>query len=182
MDFTSAIEAGTLIFAILTFIISSIMSGIQNRKVANRETYQRLELAAIDLFRFEADHLEVIRPVWETATPVPPAGSAENMVVNDYLCQILNLFEMAIRLRKEKVVPPEVFGSWVKWYFNVVESPHFEELWEELKTEYTSDLRSVLDFGLANAHSGVTYKQRADTFFTFVGKQLNCKHILNWNA
>ena len=52
------INLSTVIVAVVTFFITQRSENIKNRKVANREIYMNLELAAIDLFRFEADHIE----------------------------------------------------------------------------------------------------------------------------
>ena len=71
------------------------------------------ELASIDLFRFEAT-------LWNhppgLGRPVILRGRRNTRRGLNYVCQILNLFEMAIRLRKEVSFSPEVFGSWVIWY------------------------------------------------------------------
>lgn len=59
------IQVVSIFLALLTFVIAHLISRSKDRRVANRETYMQLELAANELFRFEADHVEVIRPMCE---------------------------------------------------------------------------------------------------------------------
>ena len=180
MNIDCIIQATSIIVAVLTFIVAHIISRAKDRRTANRETYQRLELASIDLFRFEADHIEAIRPIWEENVPVPDMESAEYIVTMDYVCQILNLFEMAIRLRKERIVPPEVFGSWVIWYYNVANAPHFEQIWNEVMWDYTSDLRLIMHEGVLLKNAETDEDTRLEKFFSHVSNLLKCKDIKSW--
>jgi GNAT superfamily N-acetyltransferase len=178
----AAIQSVSIMVAVTTFVIAHAISRARDRRVANRETYQRLELASIDLFRFEADHIEAIRPIWEVSVPIPPQGSAEHMVAMDYVCQMLNLFEMAIRLRKEKVVPPEVFGSWVIWYYNLANAPHFHTIWDQVMWDYTSDLRYIMNEGVVLAKTETQDGVRRRRFFRHVASGLKCPAIGQWLA
>ncbi|MBK7696427.1 MAG: hypothetical protein IPI30_19580 [Saprospiraceae bacterium] len=142
------INLSTVIVAVVTFFITQRSENIKNRKVANREIYMNLELAAIDLFRFEADHIELIRPIVEDGKKLPTKGSAERLIANNYVCQILNLFEMAINFRKEGIMPFEVFESWISWFSELISYPGFKEIWLELGDDYSNDLGEVLNRGL----------------------------------
>jgi len=100
------------------------------------------------LFRFEADHIELIRPIVEDGKKLPTKGSAERLIANNYVCQILNLFEMAINFRKEGIMPFEVFESWISWFSELISYPGFKEIWLELGDDYSNDLGEVLNRGL----------------------------------
>lgn len=180
MSTDSIIQSLSIIFGFVIFIITHILSKMRDRAVANRETYQILELASIELFRFEANHIEIIRPVWEDSVPVPPEGKAEHIVVIDYVCQILNLFEMAIRFRKEGVVPPQVFGSWVIWFYNLSNAPHFPEIWEEVRWDYTIDLREIINEGVRLKKEKLDEEERREQFFINVSKIFRCKAISDY--
>lgn len=180
MTVEATVQAVSIMVAILTFIIAQAVNRARNLHIANRETYQRLELASIGLFRFEADHVETIRPVWEESVPVPPEGSAEHFVVTDYVCQLLNLFEMAIRLRKERVVPPEVFGSWVVWYYDLANAAHFPTIWDRVMWNYTSDLRHIMNVGVRLATDEADDAVRRNKFFRYVADELKCPAIGQW--
>lgn len=174
------IQAIAACVAVTTFVITYVTSRGKDRRAANRETYQRLELASVDLFRFEAENIGAIRPVWEKSVPVPVKGTAEYIVTMDYVCQILNLFEMAIRLRKDGVVPPEVFGSWVVWFHNVANAPHFEEIWNDVLWDYTPDLRAVINKAVSLKHNCLNAETRLTTFFSHVADVFDCDHIRQW--
>ena len=76
MTLDSILSAASFFFAVITFLVAHFVSKYRDRIVANREIYQQLELASLDLFRFEADHLELIKPLWEAGAPPPAAGTA----------------------------------------------------------------------------------------------------------
>lgn len=142
------IQIATLIVATATFIIAQAIQRNRDRDVARRGIYEKLELASIELFRFEADHIDLIRPVWEEETPIPPKDSAEYIATLNYVCQILNLFELSIKFRKDGTMPEDVFGSWVAWFFLLVKSPGFPEIWEDARGNYLPMLRNIMDGGI----------------------------------
>jgi len=137
-----------VLVAVGTFVWSQRSEGRKNRKMAAREVYQGLELAAIDLFRFEANNISLIRPIWEQDEKLPDKQSTRYYVTLNYVCQILNLFEMAIQFRRDEIMPEEVYKSWIAWFGQLIQSPKFEEIWPELKENYTESLVRILDHGI----------------------------------
>lgn len=96
------IQAVSIIAAAVTFVVAQSREKRKDRRVAAREAYQQIELAAIEIFRFEAGNLDTIRPVWEQGAKMPKDSSAEYTATMNYVCQMLNLFEIALRFRKQK--------------------------------------------------------------------------------
>lgn len=170
------IQVAAIFVALVTFTIAHVVSASKDRKNANREIYQQLELASIDLFRFEADHIEFTRPLWEENTPLPQAGTAERIVVTNYACQMLNLFEMSIRFRKEGIMPPDVFASWINWFYDLCNGPHFPEIWYETRLNYTKDLRVIIDAGIKITRSDNTIEHKKQ-FYAFAGDHFGCDEI-----
>lgn len=170
------IQTAAVFVALSTFLIAHFVNAAKDRKNANREIYQKLELASIDLFRFEADHIEYIRPVWEETTPLPPAQTAERNVVTNYACQMLNLFEMAIRFRKEKIMPAEVFVSWISWIYDLCNAPHFPEIWYDTRLNYTMDLRKIINKGVEYTISKSISDSKME-FYKFIGGHFKCSEI-----
>jgi|ERR1041385_165753 hypothetical protein len=175
----TVVQAMVVVMAVLTLVITTWDTHRRDRQAANRSTYQRLELAAIDLFRFEAQETEVIRPLWQLGIPEPVEGTAEAIVFMNYVCQILNLFEMAMRFRRQKVIPSEVFASWVSWYFLVCGAPGFSAIWRNVRFDYTPDLRAILDQGVTLTQLENPDMARA-SFYRHVGELLDCPVILTW--
>jgi len=144
------ISVGTVAELILLIIsVGAVLSGIllekrRDRAIAKREIYQRLELASIDLFRFEADHLDLIRPLYtgEDAASDPAMFHA----YQNYVCQILNLFEMSVELFCEGVIEEQVFRSWIAWFRETGQAPGFASLWNGgLRDNYTGRLARIMD-------------------------------------
>lgn len=183
MELSDIIQVLALVTTIAIFGAAHFISRNRDRVAANREIYQRLELASIELFRFEADHPELVKQLREKDAHVPKKDSAEETVLIDFLCQYLNLFEMAYRLRKEDIVPHDVFGSWVVWFLSLAEAPAFPRLWEEVKCDYVKDLVQVMEkaMELVKQYPDDTIRRRE--FFQFMSKALGCcPDIANWHG
>lgn len=135
----------------------------QTQVIERREIYQRLELASIDLFRFEHEQVEVFKAVWVDETSAPP-DSLEYLRTKQYMCQILNLFEMATSFLEEEIISDEVYGSWVVWMYELAARPAFQAAWaHDLRANYVATLRTVLDHA-------VTLSDRPDGLARFYGE------------
>lgn len=176
------IQVLSLFVAVITFLVAHLLSSARDRRTANWENYQRLELASIDLFRFEADHLEIVRALWEDRAAQPARDTAEWTVFMNYVCQHLNLFEMALRFRREKIVPPEVFGSWVIWFLTLARAPGFRLVWEDLKCDYTRELREIFNEAMIIVDEMGDEDAVRRHFFAFVGETIGCDVIRQWQS
>ncbi len=169
-------QSVSILVALTTFFISNLINKIKDRKLARKEIYLSLEYASIDLFRFEAENIELIRPVWQKDILIPKRGTAEYEVLVNYLCQMLNLFELAISFRGNKTMPHDVFGSWVDWYYKLAKAPGFLILWPDIRVNYVEQLRKILDYAVLENPGG-----NKREFFIFVSTLLgNCPVIRNW--
>ncbi|MDD5586952.1 MAG: hypothetical protein PHY92_08365, partial [Alphaproteobacteria bacterium] len=148
----TVVGAPATIWGIIWAIVSSRKNERQDRekqlKLATRQLYQTLELASLDLFRFEADHQELIAPFWQEDVPPPPQGTAKYIAYINYFCQQMNLFEMAVRFRVDGVLDKEVFSSWLEWFYLVAGASDFRRLWDEQKENYVSALKEVFEIAL----------------------------------
>ena len=93
----------------------------------------------------------------------------------NYVCQILNLFEMAIRLRKEVSFSPEVFGSWVIWTFGLANA--VSEKSDEVQYDYTFELRQIMNVGFSRGNRMM--KKPASINFASVARGLKCRRSAN---
>lgn len=172
----------SLFLAVISFLIVQTIERRRDRAVANREAYQNLEFASIDLFRFEADHLDLIRPIWEPETEFPDEDTAEYTALMNYVCQTLNLFEMAIKFRKYNVLADDIFGSWVTWFELVVGAPGFPTIWEDVRLDYLPELRNIFDGGLRILDEPGTEEAKEQKFYEYVGYVLGSKLVSEWTA
>lgn len=175
------VQIAAVMVAVTTFVIAQWAEGKRDREVANREIYQRLELASNDLFRFEAQNPDLIRPLWEEGAVTPKEGTAEHMVAMNYVSQILNLFEMAIRFRKENVLNPEIFGTWVAWFWSVASAPGFKWYWSCSRTDYLPTIRQVMDKGLELATSPLPEEEARRSFYAQIAEIFDCPDIRGWD-
>jgi ribosomal protein S18 acetylase RimI-like enzyme len=148
----TVVGAPATIWGIIWAVVSSRKNERQDRekqlKLATRQLYQTLELASLDLFRFEADHQDLIAPFWQEDVSPPPQGTAKYIAYINYFCQQMNLFEMAVRFRVDGVLDKEVFSSWLEWFHLVAGAPDFRRLWDEQKENYVSALKEVFEIAL----------------------------------
>lgn len=181
MIIDTIIQFISVLVAILVFGFTYLYAKKRDRHAANREIYQQLELASNELFCFEADHLKIIRHVWEKKAKLPSKETAEYIQVINYVCQMLNLFEIAIRFRKEKIVSPDIFSSWVIWYYTVCNAPHFPEIWDDICFDYIKDLREIMNMGVKlSLRKDLDEDQKREQFFHGVSSLLNCNVVKEW--
>ncbi len=200
----NATQLISIVIAAAMIVVTNLFTAQQSAKVARQQIYQTLELQSIELFRFEADHSELVEQFWfpECVKPTTARNDAQrpavsehiqNYQVQQYVCQILNLFELAFKFRKEQIVPADVFGSWVIWMWELCCEEKFRELWlgsEDLRLNYVGDFRKTLSRGLELAaeakkskdagDKGAARKKRAE-FAEFIADQIGgCEVLSKW--
>lgn len=163
-----------------------VMKASEAQQDQRRKLYQALEVQSIGLFRFEADHPELVEGLW-LGRSVPPEGMekrAYDYLVRQYVCQMLNLFEMAVRFRAQEILPPGAFGSWLIWIWELCQAPRFLELWldpDDLPSNYTRDFRDLISRALEFARTGDGEPtERRARFFAHVANQMNCDDVETW--
>ena len=132
----------------------AVLVGLRDQtRQEQSETYQQLELASIDLFRWEVANLPLVQRFWENPPKSDDAdqyGPTDAYACMEYGCQALNLFEMAVRLHQTGGMPDVVLGSWAAWMWDFTEAKWFQENWTQGKTvrrNYVGTLRLILDEG-----------------------------------
>jgi len=119
----------------------------QSRREQERsqiEVYQRLELASNDVHRFEADHIDLIRPLYTGVGA--PTEVAEQHAYYSYVNQILNLFELQVELYWNHIVNDDILATWVDWFNEVARAPGFLAVWEDgVRQQYSDRLVAVMD-------------------------------------
>ena len=147
-----------------------------------QQTYQRLELASNDLFRFTATNAETLVKFQDPVKDPSYNPSAKDMMIADnHIYQTLNLFEMAARLRHANFFDDEVFGSWVDLVLRNAELlvfPHKVE--RDFRHNYTKELRLVFNEPVDNFERRADDTVRKQQFFAHVADKLKCPHVRGW--
>ncbi|GHV67944.1 hypothetical protein FACS1894199_14390 [Bacteroidia bacterium] len=140
-----------LLAAIATFLaaiialLSFIYTSYRQHKLEKSSMYQQLELASIDLFRWEIEHVKTILKMREKSKEL----SDEDKEIYGSRCfQTMNLFELCISSANAGTLPNKVFGSWLTWMYKFANEPGFAEMWLEEKTNYTPECREILDMAI----------------------------------
>lgn len=150
VDFGLSLDVG-IIVAIIALALELRRQQRSDRELAQRdrarsqfEIYQRLELASIDLHRFEADHLDLIRPLY-TGSGAPKDPAAMHAYTN-YVSQILILFELQIELYCNELVDRKILQTWRPWFNELGLAPGFPALWSDGVAEnYSERLQNVMN-------------------------------------
>ena len=145
------IQLVSIVVGIIVFVVSSHMT----RNITKREVYQRLELASIDLFRFEMGKNKTAWRLYDSSFSVSTVGkdSQEGQEVLNHVTQLLNLFEMCVELRNDKIVDNKIFSTWLKWIFEIASLDNFQYLWKEnLHNHYTDHLGELIRTKLLQNH------------------------------
>ncbi|MBB5519127.1 hypothetical protein [Amphiplicatus metriothermophilus] len=171
------------IAAIAGLIITLIVFTVRQHAVhvaAVRDTYMKLELSSNEIFRFEADKAAILAPYHAASCPALARSPECDLIAENFYLQQLNLFEVSVRFRKNGVMEKSVFGSWVAWYYEVLTSWHFRELWPDLRLHYTPELRAIFDDPVATFDEKADDGPRRRAFFAHVAKVLKCRIIRDW--
>jgi hypothetical protein len=130
----------------------------QELEAENRKVYQELELASIDLFRFENDNPVLHHQLW-FQDHLPKTEFAKARLKN-YTCQILNLFEIAFRHHQHGVMPHEVLDSWLIWQKELCEAKNFQNQWAEIRFNYILEFRKTIDMAIQSINPEINFDDR----------------------
>jgi hypothetical protein len=162
LDYSTITTIFGIIPAALSVALSSSIATVTERKSARQETYQRLEFESIALFRFEIDNTALARITWDDSEPYEKVNDDSNLhyQVLQHICQVLNLFEMAVRFKKDGIIHHDVFCSWIAWIYDLCSSEMFLHYWylDGLKENYIAPFQKMIDDGLLIAHGETTVK------------------------
>lgn len=217
------LQTVALCVTIATFIFQSWRESLRRaaadadaQEARRVQIYQTLEIESNGVFRFEAEHKYVLPLYKSHLAPANPDAielpdndgtvvtiEERHLAGRKYYELTCNLFEVSARLRRKDIVDHTVFGSWVAWFFDVLTEWGFRAAWDDLRDNYTPDLRMVFDAFVARLvnewdlphaqgrlslpHDGLTVgdapleKLRED-FYRHVGEKFECSEILEWLA
>jgi hypothetical protein len=201
----SIVQMAGVVISAAGILFTYLMRSEQANRTANQQIYQTLELQSVQLFRFEAEHPDLVEELWYGDVPqklltpgmeLPPDEEAKLYVLRQYVCQMLNLFEMAYRFRVRGIMEAEVFGSWVIWMWELCESDVFGAFWkneDNLPANYVKGFRAAMMFGvdlrrqrvvpqgeLAAKQEKKAAQERKAQFFDRLAKDLGCPEIKEW--
>lgn len=191
-------QTAGIIIAATMVVVTNRFSADQAKRTAGQAIYQNLEFASVELFRFEAEHPELVRALWfDEPKPLGDHPTKEEELaryaLEQYVCQMLNMFEMELRFRREGIIPPDVFASWIVWFYEICCLPTFIELWKtELKPHYILDFQNLIDKGIEVAEKEIETRDvtgepnwiRVQDFYEEVAKLVSpgkpCAQIRHW--
>lgn len=177
-------QIATIAVTAISVVFTYLLKSDQSTRTAKQQIYQTLELQAIDLFRFEAKNEPLVKALW--FSDKLPTSELERYQLKQYVCQMLNLFEMAYRFRVEGIMAPAVFGSWVIWIWELSNRSVFRELWKDaedgLPLNYVPDFRSAIGLAIETAEGKADSGKDTGlkTFFRNLGRRIGCDEIERW--
>lgn len=181
-----------IVIAATMIVVTILVNARQANDTAQQTIYQTLEIESVKLFRFECDHPYLVAQLWfpteaakmEESQRIPEC--VREYQLRQYVCQILNLFEMALRFRKKGISEPEVFGSWIIWMWELCREEVFQRHWigvDGINTNYVKDFRKLIDEGIAIARreNGDEFSKRT-AFFEYISTASlgGCSHAKHW--
>jgi len=100
-----------------------------------------------------------------------------------YVTQVLNLFEIAVRFRKQNIMPSDVFGSWVIWFYDLCTADNFPSIWQDVRLNYLADLREIMDkciLLIEQQKERGTPDDAREQFFDFMATRFKDEVIRSW--
>jgi hypothetical protein len=133
-------------------LLSKYLMGLENRqKVLKAQIYQQLETTSLDFFKWRIEHKDIANAMNDPECSFNQPNDKEFWVLEEYACIQLNLFEMAIRFRKEKYFEENIFYSWLAWMFELSIEHNFPVVWQNVRRHYIGELREIMDAGVSTA-------------------------------
>jgi len=152
MDFINEIDSHAVSIAAIIALISFLFSSYRQRKIEKSSMYQELELASINLIKWETENRKILIRVREQYTNgcqnISPED--EEFIKAKYF-STLNLFELCISSAKRRTLPKNVFGSWLPWIHEFANDPGFREHWSEIETNYVPECREIIATAIKNS-------------------------------
>lgn len=157
LDLQSIANVLGIVSAALAVVISNRLSSTKELESSRNQIYQHLEFESIQLFRFEIDHIELARIVWDDSKSYDELikDDDQKYQVLQLICQALNLFEMAVRFKRDGIIHDDVFESWIAWIYDLCSSEIFLNYWylEGIRDNYIVSFQKGIDYGLSKAHT-----------------------------
>lgn len=152
------VAATALVLSILSFSITIVLdlltrrreARIENRddRVERSSAYLQLEVQSSEVFKYEAEHAVAIDHLRQRVDPgiYPPNDLQARALAKNFYFQSLNLFEVCSKFRREGVIYPDVYASWVAWFWDIAGDWYFRSIWiSELRQNYTREVRDIFD-------------------------------------
>ena len=156
----------------------------REERLEKSQAYLQLELASIEVFKYKAAHWYSMD--WAVRGRNPEEWPIERIreEVDQYFYQCLNLFEIASRFRNEGVIVPEIYASWVAWFFETLEFPYFRAQWTgAYRDNYTREVRDIFDAGVRLRWNDVEDENvLREAFYGKVGDIVECEQIRGWRV
>jgi len=134
----------------------------QDREAQFRSNYLQIELESSRIFTVAVEQPEIPKYL---RGELEPDEAGKNIEERTYwfVCQILNVFEIAVSFRHEGKISKELFATWVSWLHELGTSQHFEDYWRDLSSHYKRGLQDMLEAAQKRLHARPpNFKQLSD--------------------
>ncbi len=149
-------------------------------RVEKSSAYLDLETTSSEIFRYQAEKFLDMKPArqWDgRADTWSDKNENAAELAEQFYFQCLNLFEVASNFRKKEIVDHGVFASWVAWFYELLEEPYFRATWDQIRANYTDDVRNIFDAGCLIFESGLPEASRRSAFYEAVAHTLRRDRI-----
>jgi ribosomal protein S18 acetylase RimI-like enzyme len=163
----------TAIIALISFLYTSY----RQRKIEKSSMYQQLELATIELMKWETENSKTMIRIQKGNQDI---SEEDEEFINTRFFYTLNLFELCISSAKRQTLPKRVFGSWLPWIHEFTHESVFGEIWSKNKTHYVPECREIIDYAIENSEYDFIKKIcTLKNFFILKKYNLNIKEWKN---
>lgn len=164
---------GLSILSLSISLLTYYWSERREHRVEKSSAYLNLEVNSSEVFKYAAERAELMKP-FRCESPPPNLRARTDyeegceVTLNLYF-QSLNLFEVCARFRRQGIIEPQVFASWVAWFYELLDDWYFREVWKkELRANYTRDVRAIFDVGCQIFAEGAAGLDHEEAFYQAV--------------
>ncbi|GAB6393282.1 MAG: GNAT family N-acetyltransferase [Treponematales bacterium] len=127
-------------------LCSFMYTAKRQRETEEYKIYQELELASVEYFRWEAENREALSKM--NLEAYPDVSDEECTLIETWVTQGLNLFELCVSNHRRGIFPDKVFGTWLPWIHEFAHEPGFAKIWPEMKYNYLPELRHLIEHAM----------------------------------
>jgi hypothetical protein len=176
------------LLSLMVSLLTHRWSEMRETRVEKSTAYLNLETNSSAVFQYAAENAALMEPMRCPDRPAKlPRGKryeeACEATRNLYF-QSLNLFEVCARFRRQDIIEPQVFASWVAWFYELQDDWFFRSIWkEELRSNYTRDVRAIFDIGTEIFESVPDAGKKEAAFYDAVAEIMDdCPDIRGWQG
>jgi uncharacterized membrane protein (DUF2068 family) len=116
------------------------------QRLQKAQLYKDMELKAVDVIHMPVDKPKLDQIYSQKADSIASLTIEDTVSLSAYAYGVLNLLEVMFNLQRRKMLPKEVFLTWIAWYWEFSKGVFAANIWTtEAKMHYSNDFTMFMN-------------------------------------